>query len=59
MRAVSEFRADPQRPMELAWQGLELQRAAVPMQIAADDGIDLAAADADSYRPPMAGAINS
>ena len=45
--------------MELAWQGLELQRAAVPMQIAADDGIDLTAADADSYRSPMAGAINS
>ena len=40
-------------------KGPELQRAAVPMQIAADDGIDLTAADADSYRPPMAGAINS
>ncbi len=39
-------------------KGPELQRAAVPMQIA-DDGIDLTAADADSYRSPMAGAINS
>ena len=40
-------------------KGPELQRAAVPMQIAADDGNDLTAADADSYRSPMAGAINS
>ena len=40
-------------------KGPELPRAAVPMQIAADDGIDLTAADADSYRSPMAGAINS
>ena len=40
-------------------KGPELPRAAVPMQIAADDGIELTAADADSYRSPMAGAINS
>ena len=57
MRAVLEFRADPQRRAGMA-KGPELQRAAVPMQIA-DDGIDLTAADADSYRSPMAGAINS
>ena len=57
MRAVLEFRADPQRRAGMA-KGPELQRTAVPMQIA-DDGIDLTAADADSYRSPMAGAINS
>jgi hypothetical protein len=40
-------------------KGPELPRTAVPMQIAADDGIDLTAAVADSYRAPMAGAFNS
>ena len=39
--------------------GPDLPSAAMLTQIAADYGIDLTAAEADSYRSLMAGAINS
>ena len=39
--------------------GPDLPSAAMLMQIAADHGLDLTAADADSYRALMAGAIES
>jgi hypothetical protein len=46
--------------MELAWRkGRNFSAPRCRCKIAADDGIDLTAADADSYRSPMAGAINS
>ena len=37
--------------------GPDLPSAAILMRIAADHGLDLTAADADSYRALMAGAI--